>query len=178
MKQKQDSLKWYKILTIMTFILVVFLFIQFYLSKKVDIPEILSLSELSTVGYLKVDVDASVVDGTGIVTLQSECYRLTAVTEPYQAESIANGIAGKINFRPNTHDTMKDALTNLGVDVEMVKIIELRNNTFIGRLILKQGNKVVSLDSRPSDGIALAVRTGSPIYIKESLMKENGEYIC
>jgi bifunctional DNase/RNase len=60
----------------------------------------------------------------------------------------------------------------------MVKIVEIRNNTFIGRLILQQGNKVVSLDSRPSDGIAIAVRTGSPVYIKESLMKEQGKYIC
>ena len=60
----------------------------------------------------------------------------------------------------------------------MVKIVDLKENNYIGKLIIQQGNKVLSLDSRPSDGIALVVRTNSTIYFKESLLKEMGKYIC
>lgn len=95
-----------------------------------------------------------------------------------QADSVLNGLAKKIDVRPDTHDLMKDALDNFGIKVLMVRIDDLKNNTFISSLILKEGNKIVSLDSRPSDAIALAVRTDAPIYIKESLMKSNGKYIC
>jgi bifunctional DNase/RNase len=176
MKQKQNNFTLYMILTVITFVIVIYLILQYI--PKANESELISIPDLSTIGYLKVDVDASVSGNDGVVILQTNCYQLTAVTEQYQAQSIANGIAGKVDFRPNTHDLMKDALNNLGIEVKMVKIVEMRNNTFIGRLILKQGNKVVSLDSRPSDGIALAVRTGSPVYIKESLMEEQGKYIC
>lgn len=166
-----------RILAVVALSLVLFLVLYFGFSKTNIVP-IVFLSELSTDDYLKVDVDAGVVRGEGIVVLTSECYQLTAITEVTQAESIANGLVKKINFRPNTHDLMKDTLDNLQIEVMMVKIVELKNNTFYGRLILKQENKIISLDSRPSDGIALAVRTDSPIYVKEDLMKSQGEYIC
>jgi bifunctional DNase/RNase len=144
----------------------------------VELPEFVTLPELSTAGYMKVNVDAAATGGIGIITLNSGCYQLIANTEIEQAESVFNGLAKKINVRPNTHDLMKDVLDNFGIEVLMVRIDDLKNNTFISSLILKEGNKIVSLDSRPSDAIALAVRTDSPIYIKEDLMKKNGEYIC
>jgi bifunctional DNase/RNase len=142
------------------------------------VPEVLNLPELSTQGYVEVQPDAAIVEGQGVVILTGECYQLIANTELSQAESIANGIAGRIDFRPNTHDLMKDALNNLGIEVVMVKIVELRNNTYHGRVILRQGDRIASLDSRPSDGIALAVRTNSSIYVKEDLLRAQGKYIC
>jgi bifunctional DNase/RNase len=60
----------------------------------------------------------------------------------------------------------------------MVKITEVKNNTFFGKLILRQNGKILSLDSRPSDATAIAVRTNSPIYVKTELLKEFGKKIC
>lgn len=143
-----------------------------------ELPDFLTLPELSTAGYMKVSVDAGISGNTGLINLNGGCYQLIANTEVEQADSVLNGLAKKIDVRPDTHDLMKDALDNFGIKVLMVRIDDLKNNTFISSLILKEGNKIVSLDSRPSDAIALAVRTDAPIYIKESLMKSNGKYIC
>lgn len=167
-----------RILVAIVVVVVLSSVLYFIFSKtRVSLP-IGFLPELSTSGYVKTDIEAGVAEGDGVVVLTGGCYQLTANTEAAQAESIANGITKNIGFRPGTHDLMRDTLDNLGIEVVMVKIVELKNNTFYGRLILKQGNKIVSLDSRPSDGIALAVRTGSPVYIKEDLMKSQGKYIC
>ena len=154
-----------------------------FLSQKTSLPstslpEFYSIPDLSTQGYIKTQPDVFFALNQGIVTLIGDCYRLTANTEIFQAESIVNGLAGKVDFRPNTHDLMKDALNALGIEVLMVKIVDIKNNTFFGKLILKQGDKIISLDSKPSDGIALAVRTNSSIYVKEDLMKSRGENIC
>ncbi len=166
-----------RILAMLAIALVLFLVLYFVFSKT-ELSPIIFLSELSTSGYMKTAVDAGVVENNGIVTLTTECYQLVANTEAVQAESITNGIAKKIVFRPNTHDLMRDALDNMGIEIVMVKITDLKNTTFYGKLILKQGNRIVSLDSRPSDGIALAVRTGADVYLKEELMKAQGKYIC
>lgn len=147
------------------------------ISSRVELSDISVLPELSTFGYVQVSVDAEVVEDRGIVTLTGGCYQVTAYTEASQAESIASGLAGRIGFRPNTHDLIKSTFDSLGIEVIMVKIVEVRNNTYIGRLILRQGNKVLSLDCRPSDGTALAVRTNAPIYMKEELLKA-GKYVC
>ena len=127
---------------------------------------------------MEVEPDARVLGEFGVVSLTGGCYSLTANTEAEQAESIFNGLNKIVGVRPGTHDLMKDAFENLEIKVVMVKIVELRNDTFIGRLILQSGNRVADLDSRPSDGISIAVRTDAPIYVKEDLMKEQGTYIC
>jgi len=176
-KTKKEFKHINRILAIIAGALVLFLVLYFLLPRNEPAPIVL-LPELSTTGYAQVNVDAGVIGDTGIVILTSECYQLTANTELIQAESIANGLAKKIDFRPNTHDLMKDVLDNFQIEVVMVKIVDLENSTFYSRLILRQENRIVSLDSRPSDSIALAVRTDSPIYVKEDLMKSEGEYIC
>lgn len=136
------------------------------------------VSELSTVGFVEVKPDAAIIDNAGVVSLTGGCYRVTANTDFVQAESIINGMQGKIPVRPNAHDLMKDVFESLGIEVVMVKIVDVQDNNYIGRLIVRQDDQIISLDSKPSDGIALAVRTNSSIYFKESLMKERGENIC
>jgi len=145
---------------------------------KAEKAQLIFFPEAWTIGYEKVKVDAEIVDNNGIVTLTSGCYQILAYTEASQAESIKNGLEGKISFRPNAHDLIKATFDNLGIEVVMVKITELKNNTFFGKIILRQGNKILSLDSRPSDGTAIAVRTNSPIYVNSELLKEFGKKIC
>ena len=178
-KRKKTEIFYYSMLAIVALVIVA-LVLSFMNPKErsIEIPELITIPELSVSGYLSVEVDASVSDNVGRVVLTGGCYQLEAMTESVQAESIINGIERRIGLRPNTHDLMKDTFDNFGIDVLMVRITELRNSTFIGKLVLKQGSKILSLDSRPSDGIALALRYNAPIYIKEDLMESQGEYIC
>lgn len=138
------------------------------------------IPELSIVEYAEVEIDAYVDEetGLGVVTLTGGCYSVTATTEEIQANSIANGLIGYIGPRPGTHDLVKDALDQLGVEVVMVKVTEVRDDTFIGKLILRKGNRIISLDARPSDATAIAVRMGAPVYVKNELMENYGENIC
>ena len=176
--RRKRKLRVHDILIIVLCIALAVLLYQMLLVPVLQVPSFVVLSGLSTTGYVQVAVDAEVMGGNGIVTLTGGCYQITAYTEAVQAESIANGLAGHVGFRPGTHDLIKDVFENLGIEVLMVKVTELKNNTFFGRLILRQGNSVVSLDARPSDATAIAVRFGAPVYVKESLMKDLGRKIC
>ncbi len=177
-RSKTNLLRFYKIISVIAVIVAVIALARPYFSDMDIVTPLLPIDELSTQGYTKVDVQVSAAGDVGLVTIQGNCYQLTANTELSQVESIANGQEGRIGFRPGTHDLFKDALGSLDVNVVMVKIIDMQNNSYIGRLILKQGNKIVSLDSRPSDGIAVAVRTNAPVYMKDELLKAQGKYVC
>lgn len=176
-KSKTDSLKLYKIISVLAIIVAVVALVQPYFSRVGVMTPFLPIDELSTQGYTKIDVQVSAAENVGVVTIQGGCYQLTATTELSQVESIANGQEGKVSFRPGTHDLIKDELDSLDIKVVMVKIVDMQNSTYIGRLILKQDDRIVSLDSRPSDGIAVAVRTGAPMYMKDDLLK-TGKYVC
>ena len=136
------------------------------------------ITGLSTIGYKQVAVDAAVVENYGIVSLSTECYQIIAYVEDHQAESIIMGLEGIVPPRPGSHDIIADAFENLGIELLMVKVTELRNDTFYGKIIFKNGNNIASLDARPSDATAIAIRMNAPIYVKEDLLKTYGEYIC
>lgn len=138
-----------------------------------------SIPDLSTAGYSQVLVDAGFdSEGGGIVTLTSGCQQIRAHVEAAQAESIYEGMEGVTPARPNAHDIAADAFRSLGIDVLMVKVTRVENQTFYGRIILKNGNTVASLDARPSDATAIAVRMQVPIYVKDELLQNNAENIC
>ena len=89
-----------------------------------------------------------------------------------EASAIHNALEGIVPQRPLTHDLMVDVFTALGAELESVIVTEVRDHTFYAELHLRTdgGRKVVS--SRPSDALALAVRTGTPIYANEALLDE------
>ncbi|MCF7668830.1 MAG: DUF151 domain-containing protein [Verrucomicrobia bacterium] len=78
--------------------------------------------------------------------------------------------------RPLTHDLITNIFTGLGVDVERVVITELKNSTYYARLILQQqnelGRKIVEIDARPSDCLAIASSTSRPIYVAAPLFEQ------
>jgi len=162
----------------LTIILVESLLLAYlFLTRPLHVP-LVGIAELSTVGYASVAVDAYVEAERGVVVLSSDCWRLTAYTEPTQAESIALGLEKVVPFRPNAHDLAHDVFQLLGIEVLMAKVVDLRNGTYIGRLIVKQGTTILGLDARPSDATAIAVRANAPIYIREDLLHEYGEKVC
>ena len=74
--------------------------------------------------------------------------------------------------RPATHDLLLDLLTNLDATVDYAVLTDMRGQTFIANLVLKQGDRVIELDSRPTDALALAIRQGAPFYIEEDLLEK------
>lgn len=86
-----------------------------------------------------------------------------------EAQAIAMGLTGKKYIRPLTHDLTKMILDGFGASLLRVEINAMENSTYYSRLLISRENEIISIDARPSDAIALAVRTGAPIYISESI---------
>ena len=74
--------------------------------------------------------------------------------------------------RPMTHDLFLDALTNLDAHVDHVVITDVKGQTFYAQLYLRQGDRLITLDARPTDAISLALRQDAPFYIEEQLLDE------
>src|SRR5712692_7234112 len=81
-----------------------------------------------------------------------------------EAEAIARSLFGIKTPRPMTHDLLTDIIRTLDASVQEVRVTELRGETYYGavRLQAKGEKKIVEVDSRPSDAVALALRTGAP----------------
>lgn len=75
----------------------------------------------------------------------------------------------KLN-RPMTHDLFLDALTNLDARIDSVVIYQVKGQVFFSHLMMSQGGRLITLDARPSDSIALALRQDAPLYIEESVL--------
>jgi len=91
---------------------------------------------------------------------------------PWEASSIAMRLQGLTPERPLTHDLFATTLEQLGANVERVVISELAEETYHARIFLELGGRVVEIDSRPSDALALAVRLHVPVYIEETVMEK------
>lgn len=91
-----------------------------------------------------------------------------------EATSIALEVEGIKPARPLSHDLMKNIISALGAEVTMVFIYDLKDNTFYGQVLLRVGEDTIEIDARPSDAIALALRTGAPIFVSEKVMEEAG----
>jgi hypothetical protein len=78
--------------------------------------------------------------------------------------------------RPMTHDLLRNLLAEFGATVESAEITELRESTYYARIQLKtREGKTVEIDSRPSDAIAVALRTKSPIYVAKQVLLDSSE---
>ncbi|MBI4514859.1 MAG: bifunctional nuclease family protein [Deltaproteobacteria bacterium] len=92
---------------------------------------------------------------------------------PAEAQSIAMQMEGIDPPRPLTHDLMKLALEQAGVEFERVVIQDLKDSTYYARIYLHSGRKAMELDSRPSDAIALALRFHKPIFVTRTLLQRD-----
>jgi bifunctional DNase/RNase len=89
-----------------------------------------------------------------------------------EASAIHSAMEGIVPPRPLTHDLLVTVLQTLGATLEHVVITEVREHTFFAELHLLNAAGRMVVSSRPSDAIALAVRTGSPIFAEEALLDE------
>lgn len=92
-----------------------------------------------------------------------------------EALSIAMALENIRLPRPMTHDLMSSILERLDVSVSWVRIHDLNEGTFYAALRLSIDGTDTDIDSRPSDAIAVALRTGAPIFVKDAIMEESGQ---
>jgi uncharacterized protein len=91
----------------------------------------------------------------------------------FEANAIALQIEKVDTPRPMTHDLIKGLLNHLNAKVTKIVVTELKENTFYALIFLDVGGKVVTVDSRPSDAIALALRTDSPIFVTDDVISKS-----
>jgi bifunctional DNase/RNase len=92
---------------------------------------------------------------------------------PFEANAIALEIEKVTTPRPMTHDLIKSLLLGLGTGMKKVVVSELKDDTFYAVIWLERDGETVSVDSRPSDALALALRLDCPIYVDEAVLKSS-----
>jgi bifunctional DNase/RNase len=90
-----------------------------------------------------------------------------------EANAIVLEIEKVTTPRPMTHDLLKNLLVGLEAMVRKVVVTELREDTFFAVIWLERGGEIISIDSRPSDALALALRMDCPIYVEDEVLKNS-----
>jgi uncharacterized protein len=88
----------------------------------------------------------------------------------FEANAIALQIENVQTPRPMTHDLLKNIIDDLSASVERIVVTELKENTFYALIHLRRNGHSIEVDARPSDAIALALRTQSPIFVEEAVI--------
>jgi len=88
-----------------------------------------------------------------------------------EATAMATEMEGVKMARPMTHDLLKNILTEMGGSVESVEITDLKENTYYAMIYVNIAGRELAIDCRPSDAIALALRTKSPIYVAKAVLE-------
>jgi bifunctional DNase/RNase len=91
----------------------------------------------------------------------------------YEANAIALEIEKVQTPRPMTHDLLKNVLLGLSVHVQKVVVNDLRDDTFFALIWVEREGKLMSIDSRPSDALALALRVDCPIFVEDEVLKSS-----
>ncbi len=128
---------------------------------------------------IKVNVDSvkvSMISQHRVVVLKEEDQEryLPIWIGPFEADAITIGLQNVQMTRPLTHDLLKSLIDHMDASVSHIHLNDLKNDTFYAEIVVEQNGRKLSVDSRPSDAIALAVRVGVPIYVAESVMDSAG----
>src|ERR1700687_4011039 len=91
----------------------------------------------------------------------------------YEANAIALEIEKVSTPRPMTHDLLKNLLLGLETQVHKIVVNELRDDTFYALIWLEKNGEMMSIDSRPSDALALALRVDCPIFVEDEVLKSS-----
>lgn len=110
--------------------------------------------------------------GTPVVLLAGGGRLLPIWIGEAEAYSIARALAGERLPRPDTHDLIQRVLGGLKAELERVIITELRESTFFAEVTIKRNRRRIRLDARPSDAIAVALRTDAPIYATPEVLRQ------
>lgn len=128
---------------------------------------------------IKITVQSVLTDPkteTQVVLLQAEGHKevMPIWVGVAEGSAIKFALEGILPSRPMTHDLLKNILDHLGLRVQKVIITEIRNNTYYALVYIESGGNLLSIDARPSDAIALALRTHVPIYTADEVYQQRG----
>lgn len=93
---------------------------------------------------------------------------------PVEAMAISSAMEGNEPPRPQTHDLYVSTFIALGASLRRAVVTELKENVFYAELVFEIGEETVTVSSRPSDAIAICVRTGTPVYAETAVLDEAG----
>jgi uncharacterized protein len=114
-------------------------------------------------------------EGFAVLLLQRQQHLVLPIfVGPVEALAIRQRLEKQHPVRPMTHDLLEDVITGLGSKLLRVEIDDLKANTFLGRLVLEQQKRVITLDARPSDSIAIALGLGAPILVSQAVLQRAG----
>jgi bifunctional DNase/RNase len=91
----------------------------------------------------------------------------------FEANAIAMQMENIVSPRPMTHDLLKNVIEGLQARIRKIEITDLRDNTFFAIISLDRNGEALSIDSRPSDAMALALRVGAPIYVQKGVLEKS-----
>ena len=94
---------------------------------------------------------------------------------PAEASAIAMALRNQSFERPLTHDLLVHLIDGLGAKVTRIVITTIKHNTFFARIFLSRDNEIISIDARPSDSVAIAVRVNCPIFLTEELLASQSD---
>ena len=129
---------------------------------------------------VRMEIQTVVVGGmqlpslVGLKTRDDDNHRVTLPIKigPVEALAITMGIEGDQQKRPLTHDLLSSVINTLGARLSSIAIVDVRGTTFFATLqLIRTDGSRVEVDCRPSDAIALAVRRGVPIYVREQVLE-------
>jgi bifunctional DNase/RNase len=89
-----------------------------------------------------------------------------------EAYAIDRRLKGLPTPRPFTHDLLASVIEQLGGSIQQIEINDLENHTFFARIHIRQDGKMIEIDSRPSDAIALGIATSVPIFVAEHVLDQ------
>ncbi len=128
---------------------------------------------MAEVGLYKIIMHENKHDQTIILKEKKGPRQLPIIIGVAEAAAIKMKVSNIKPPRPLTHDLLNNLIEHLGAHLEKIVIYKLEGNTFYARLILmRDGEKPIELDARPSDSIALALRAKAPIFVDEEVFKK------
>lgn len=95
---------------------------------------------------------------------------------PFEADSIAMAMQGHEPPRPLTHDLLKSTISDLGGIVRHIAVNDIHENTFFAKIVVEHFKRTIEIDARPSDAIALAVRSDVPIFVETHVIDQAGVF--
>jgi bifunctional DNase/RNase len=120
----------------------------------------------------KLGIDLLTHDPVVILKDLDGTHFLPILIGPFEATAIALALEGAPVPRPLSHDLMRSILETLDSVLEQVVIHDIRESTFFAKLMVRSNGTLHEVDARPSDGIALALRTQAPIYVSDKIVLE------
>lgn len=127
------------------------------------------------VDLTEIRINAATQEALIILTERDGDRHLAMAIGQCEANAIKHRVWKIVPTRPLTHDLLASVIAAMSGEVEQLVVNDLKDGTFFAQLTILQDGEEILIDSRPSDGIALALRVGCPIYVEEHVLERNQE---